>query len=109
MRVSTWDEEVEIRLGALRCSVCGGVNPYVCECAEKAFLKQQKQKKPRLALSEDRIEREWANYKELVCSPSTIICKKCKTGEWETFCRCGKAEWLAWFEKKEEKESKKRI
>jgi hypothetical protein len=92
----SWDDEVASRLESLKCRVCGGANPYVCACAKQAFLKKQRPKKrAKLALSSDRIEDEWRKYKREI-SPSTVICTKCDSKEWQSYCPCAKKQWLEW-------------
>lgn len=47
---SDWDSEVERRLEALKCYICGGTNPYVCKCAKAAWIAQKTEspnKKPK--------------------------------------------------------------
>lgn len=108
MEGRTWDDELVIRQEALKCRACGGTNPYICKCARDAFIsleamrrdvkKQAPHKRPRIVLSEKEIEDEWIGFKALTCSPSMVICVKCKTGEYESFCSCAKAKWLEWYQ-----------
>lgn len=99
-----WEQEKERRLNALRCPICIGLNPYVCECAKQAYLKMYEDAKPspskksatKVSQEEERLEQEWASHKGLICSPSMIECNVCKTGEWKDFCECAKKKWMKW-------------
>lgn len=47
MEEGQWYEELNRRIKFLQCRTCGGVNPYVCECAKKDYLKSLKKKTPK--------------------------------------------------------------
>lgn len=96
--VYSWDEEVMQRLDSLKCRMCGGVNPYICECARIAWAKQmepQRTKKAANFAEEDRaLEEEWKQMKGCMCSFSAEVCKTCNTGELRESCDCAKKEWM---------------
>jgi hypothetical protein len=100
-----WDDEVARRRENLKCSVCNGTNPYVCECAKKAYLEQMKPpspsppsvtKKARTLTDEQQLEQEWISHTMLVCSPSMEACPVCKPKSSKSFCHCAKKKWIEW-------------
>lgn len=93
---SSWGEEFARRTESLKCSVCDGPNPYICECAKQAYLKMFEEAKPSPPKKVSQEDEEWASHKGLICSPTMIECSVCKTGEWKDFCECAKKKWMKW-------------
>jgi len=95
-----WDQELAFRQFALQCRICRGTNPYICQCAKEAWLKQQeelKRKRVRPVLSkEEQLEQDWKTHKMLICAPDMEVCTECNSGEWKSFCECAKKKWIEW-------------
>lgn len=100
-----WTEEVKSRRIKLKCSVCGGENPYVCDCArEKFFAKQRTTKKKKLEprkLTDEEAEQRWNEMRGVICSFSLVECATCNDGSLQENCACAKEKWIAWIKENE--------
>lgn len=97
----TWDDERAIRIEALKCRTCGGINPHICACAKSAwFAKQQK--------NEEKVDQEWESFKALSFPSSMKPCKTCGNDSVAAYCACAKKRWMEWKQLEQPKEKRRK-